>query len=314
MIGSAGNENRCYVKFPAAYNECLAIGADLADNDPNDPVRAPYSNHGVALDLIAPGGDFQDRNGDRYPESILAQSFDGGAPSGMWDLWWAAGTSAASAEVSGIAGVLMSLGLDRDEVLAVLKGTASKVLWNRDESSGAVASINAFDCETGYGLVDVNEAIECALTGVIPQFPEYQTSVSVSTKRYHNGASRGEAEVTVYEESYWWGGRYWAPASGVTVYGYWAGSAVGGDSEVTDWNGKCRFKSAKTDKRDPSFEFVITNIVQGGKSYDDTTEVLPPDASLEGDAMIVRPLRSTGGAVESGLYDPWYTEPGQGIY
>jgi len=296
MVGSAGNEELSYVKFPAAYNDCLAIGASLVHDDPNKVERARYSNYGVALDLMAPGGDFKDKNNDLHPDAILGQSFDGGAPSGCWDLWWATGTSAAAAQVSGIAGVLVSLGLERDEVTAILKGTASKVDWDGD-----AARIDGFSCENGYGLVNVNKAIKYALAGSIPRFPEYQASITIKTERDH-----GEAQVTVT----YTGGE---PAKEVTVYAYWAGSAVGADSEVTNKDGQCKFRSGKTAEENPHFEFVITNIVKSGKKFSSSVELAPADVA-EGDAMIVRPLRSTGGAVTSEPYTPWLTSPADGIY
>ncbi len=304
MVGSSGNNELPYVKFPAAYNECLAVGASLFDDDPGVVNRAPYSNYGVALDLIAPGGDFGDRDDDLYPEAVLAESFDGGAPSGCWDLWWAPGTSPAAGQVSGIAGLLVSLGLDREEVIAVLKGTASKVCL--DPKDGDPAATDEFDCETGYGLVNVNKALECALTGLIPRFPEYRVSISIKTKKDKGGKYHGEAKVTVTDAGD-------KPAKEVTVYGYWAGSAVGADSEKTDKKGKCKFRSEKTAEENPHFEFVITNIVKGGKEFSATADLALSDVA-EADAMIVRPLRSTGGACTSVLYTPWFRSPDDGIY
>ncbi len=307
MIGSSGNNELRYVKFPAAYNECLAVGANLADDGPDEVNRASYSNYGVALDLIAPGGDFGDRDDDLYPEAVLAESFDGGAPSGCWDLWWAPGTSPAAGQVSGIAGLLVSLGLDREEVMAVLKGTASKVGW--DPNDGDPAAIDRFDCETGYGLVDVDRALECALAGLIPQFPEYTASISVTIKQDKRGTHEAVANVTVTLKT----DRGQKPAKRVTVYGYWQGSVVGADSEETDKKGKCEFKSEKTEEENPHFEFVITNIVKDGRKFSATAELALSDVA-EADAMIVRPLRSTGGACTSVLYTPWLISPDDGIY
>ena len=305
IVASSGNSALPYVKFPAAYNDCLAVGASILGDSGDDVSRASYSNYGVALDLMAPGGNFQDENEDLYPEAVLAESFDGGAPSGCWDLWWAAGTSAAAAEVSGIAGVLVSLGLDRQEVMAVLKGTASKVDWDPD--NGEPASVNEFDCEAGYGLVNVDKAIECALSGVIPQLPKYNASVTITTKQNNSGETYAIATVAVTKV----GGEY---ATGATVYGYWKGSAVGADSKVTDGQGKCSFESGETIDQNPYFEFVVTNIVVGGEHFSSQVEIVPDDIA-KGDGMIVRPLRSTGGAMAQSVpYQPWFTSPDDAIY
>lgn len=311
LVGSAGNANLPFVKFPAAYNECLAVGATVLGEDGGCEARASYSNYGVALDLVAPGGSFGDVDGNLYPDAVLAQSFDGYLPSGCWDLWWAAGTSPAAGQVSGIAGVLMSLGLGRDETLAALKGTASKVHSDWYEWT-PVLDVGGFDCETGYGLVNADEAISCALTGVMPELPEYMVTLYVTTV-YSKGGWAGEAVVTVTEKFAWYGHPGYTPAKDVTVYGYWKGSVVGSDSEVTDDWGRCRFRSEKTRAMPPRMEFIVTNVVRGGEEFSPTVD-FDPDQVPEGDAMIVRPLRSTGGACASEFFTAWPVAPEQSIY
>ncbi|HUT04527.1 MAG TPA: S8 family serine peptidase [bacterium] len=310
LIGSAGNADLPYVKFPAAYNEFLAVGATLPEENPGDLVLSVYSNYGVALDVVAPGGDSEDRDEDLYPEAILAESFDGGSPSGCWDLWWASGTSGAAAQVSGIAGVLMSLGLDRDETLAVIKGTSSKIVWDPEDVSGIIdpSSINGFDCETGFGLVDVNKALEFALDSIIPQFPEYETSVEITVKDGGGGTHYAEAQVTVSTIT----SGASEPASGATVYGYWEGSAVGNDSKITSSNGRCAFTSATTSTLNPEFGFVITNIVKGGELFFKNEEI-PGTLQMHGDKMIVMPLRATG-TTATVAFVPWFVNPSTPIY
>ncbi len=310
LIGSAGNADLPYVKFPAAYNDFLAVGATLPEENPGDLVPAGYTNYGVALDVVAPGGDSGDRNEDLYPEAILAESFDGGAPSGCWDLWWASGTSGAAAQVSGIAGVLMSLGLDREETLAVIKGTASKIDWDPGDESGIIdlSSINGFDCETGFGLVDVNKALEFALDEIIPQFPEYETSVNITVKDGEGGTHYAEAYVTVSTIT----SEGSEPASGATVYGYWEGDAVGNDSRVTFSGGECTFTSATTGTLNPEFGFVITNVVEGGELFSEN-ENIPGTLKEHGDSMIVMPLRATGTSATLDFV-PWFADPTTMIY
>jgi len=310
LIGSAGNDELPYVKFPAAYNEFLAVGAVVPEETPGELALAEYTNRGVALDVVAPGGDSGDRDEDFYPEAILAESFDGGLPSGCWDLWWASGTSGAAAQVTSIAGVLMSLGLDREETLAVIKGTASKISWDPEDESGIIepSSIEGFDCLTGYGLVNVNKALEFALDDIIPQFPEYETVIDIVIKNGVGGTKYAEAHVTVSTVTS--GGS--EPASGVTVFGYWAGSAVGNDSKITSSAGYCTFVSATTGAMFPEFEFVITNIVQGGETFL-VNQAIQGTLKAHGDKMIIRPLRGTGPWL-SPFYQTWFVEPTTPIY
>jgi serine protease len=52
IIASAGNSNYDRVAYPAAYAGVLAVGATNFMGH-----RAPYSNYGLGLDVVAPGGD-----------------------------------------------------------------------------------------------------------------------------------------------------------------------------------------------------------------------------------------------------------------
>lgn len=71
VIAAAGNDNSD-VSYPAAYENCIAVGAVRYDE-----TRSYYSNYGSALDLVAPGGDvYVDQNGDGYGDGVLQQTFD----------------------------------------------------------------------------------------------------------------------------------------------------------------------------------------------------------------------------------------------
>ncbi|MCA1798155.1 MAG: S8 family serine peptidase [Xanthomonadaceae bacterium] len=68
VVAAAGNENSNARYYPAAYLNVMAVGATDARG-----ARAPYSNYGSWIDLVAPGGDpTRDRNGDGIPDSILS--------------------------------------------------------------------------------------------------------------------------------------------------------------------------------------------------------------------------------------------------
>ncbi len=145
IICSAGNEydQGNLPNYPAAYDQyCIAVGATKSDR-----TRAFYSNTGSYIDVVAPGGELIDLNGDGQPDGILQQTFDK-TPKDM-DYWFFTGTSMAAPHVSGIAGLLMS------------KGTTSqngirKALQNTARDLGP----SGWDEEYGWGLVDVNAALK----------------------------------------------------------------------------------------------------------------------------------------------------------
>ena len=75
-----------------------------------DGQRAPYSNYGTGLTLVAPGGDNSvDQNGDGYPDGILAQTFDPRKGYDSFAYYFYAGTSMAAPQVSGVAALALSV-------------------------------------------------------------------------------------------------------------------------------------------------------------------------------------------------------------
>ncbi|AQT67226.1 Thermophilic serine proteinase precursor [Anaerohalosphaera lusitana] len=131
--------------YPAAYNSyCIAVGATRYDR-----TRAPYSNTGSYVDLVAPGGDLDvDQNNDGYGDGILQQTFAEGDPTDF-GYYFYDGTSMATPHVSGIAAMLISLGItDPDDVREALESTA------RDLGS------TGKDNQYGWGLVDAYAALD----------------------------------------------------------------------------------------------------------------------------------------------------------
>jgi len=104
IVAAAGNDGAAKVSWPAAYPNVIAVGAVAADQ-----TRASYSNYGAALDLVAPGGA-----GDRVDtgfgpgDGVVAQTLKGG-PS-TFCFCFMASTSAAAAQVSGVAALLLASG------------------------------------------------------------------------------------------------------------------------------------------------------------------------------------------------------------
>ena len=103
------------ISFPARFEECVAVGA----TDWNDD-RASYSNLGRETELTAPGGD-----GELSPFSFILSTypFTGGDFGSTYV--FATGTSFATPQVAGLAGLLYATGLtDVDNILRRMRETA----------------------------------------------------------------------------------------------------------------------------------------------------------------------------------------------
>jgi hypothetical protein len=129
LVAAAGNEGAPRVTYPAAYPPVIGVVASQCDDlagcgDVDDYVVAPYSNRGPGADVIAPGGSLSvDGDGDGVPDGILAETLDGSSDGGTsWFLM--AGTSQATAVVSGAAAHLLASGADPNGIVAPLRYTA----------------------------------------------------------------------------------------------------------------------------------------------------------------------------------------------
>lgn len=107
VVAAAGNNGENRVSYPAAHQECIAVGAvDYWWQ------KTPYSNWGTALDVVAPGGDTRSQNywpiwQNTYAEAgqtppINVSTFD--------YLGWE-GTSMATPHVSALVAMMMSRGI-----------------------------------------------------------------------------------------------------------------------------------------------------------------------------------------------------------
>jgi hypothetical protein len=135
----------------------IAVGAVHSGDE-----RADYSQYGPALELVAPGGDEEDRNGDGYMDGVLQQTF--GSSTNDWGYWFYTGTSCATPHVSAVAALLFSHNpdLSNEDVRQILRSTAVDL--------GPAGP----DDEYGYGRIDAYAAL---LGQVLPNQPPVITGL-----------------------------------------------------------------------------------------------------------------------------------------
>jgi subtilisin family serine protease len=121
------------VSYPAAMPGVIGVGAVRYDRK-----RATYSNFGPDVDLVAPGGDVTvDQNADGYGDGILQETLIDGP--GSFGYGFISGTSMAAPQVSAVAALLISRGVEGpDAIEAVLESTAVDLgPPGRDDEYGA---------------------------------------------------------------------------------------------------------------------------------------------------------------------------------
>lgn len=151
VVAACGNDNKATCLYPAAYDDyVIAVGAIQYDE-----TKAPYSNYGPSLDLVAPGGNTSvDLNNDGYGDGVLQQTFTKRGRRISWGYYFYQGTSMAAPHVSGVAALLISAGKANapDQVRTILQQTA--------EDKGVPGRDDIY----GWGLVDAAAALGAEVT------------------------------------------------------------------------------------------------------------------------------------------------------
>ncbi len=141
VCASGNNYSRDNVSYPAIHATTIAVGAtDFADG-----VTA-YSNGGLGLDLVAPGGDMnQDLNGDGFGDGVLQESLCGAD----WCSLFLQGTSMAAPHVAAAAAMLYASGV------ATTPDAVRLALTSSAQNLGPAG----WDADSGAGLLQVHAAL-----------------------------------------------------------------------------------------------------------------------------------------------------------
>lgn len=124
LIAAAGNDNVNTPFYPAAYPECISVGA-TNEND----IKASFSNFGTTVDVMAPG------------VNMYSTLLDASNPYGTLN-----GTSMAAPLVSGLAGLLLA---DQPQLTAPL--VRNRILSSCDDISAVNPGLNG---QLGAGRIN----------------------------------------------------------------------------------------------------------------------------------------------------------------
>jgi subtilisin family serine protease len=160
-ICASGNDGRGTVSWPAAFPECMAVGSTSWSD-----TRASYSNWGPEVEISAPGGDV----------GGIALILSAGHQNDAAYVYMA-GTSMATPQVAGLAGLLRATGMTSAEAIRTrLKATADDL------------GVEGRDNEFGHGRINVYRAIT-QMNAAIP--------VTISTRSTINRGSNGNMQVVM---------------------------------------------------------------------------------------------------------------------
>jgi serine protease len=157
LVGAAGNFDAPEVSLPAGYPGVIAIGATDVDN-----TRSSYSSYGSDLDFMAPGGDFDDLNGDHVQDQLFAlgikpfRSEGSLAKPDSFGVFPFVGTSAACANASGAVALLLSHGVRQQGAIEQTLRATSIRLFGKPRGP---------DLEYGWGMIQLDNAVRSAVPG-----------------------------------------------------------------------------------------------------------------------------------------------------
>ena len=158
LIAAAGNDGTdAGTVFPANCSNVIAVGA----TGPAD-TRAPYSNYGSVIDIMAPGGDTSTTltiEGRTVPAGVLSTTLNSvGEP----DYAFFQGTSMAAPHVAGLAALMLAAdpSLTPELVRSRLRESA------RGLDAAACGRPSSADC--GAGLIDAAAALVADTGAPVP--------------------------------------------------------------------------------------------------------------------------------------------------
>lgn len=173
LVASSGNDNSTSPLYPASYPGVLSVGATNARGE-----RAPYSNFGETLDLVAPGGSLrEDANGDGVADGIFSTIArrDGESIEPGYSFAYQ-GTSMAAPHVSGVLALMKAVypALTPDQVDMMLAA---------GELTGTTERTN----ELGLGQIDAELAVSKAYERANNSEVDWPPRVVVTPSRLNMG-------------------------------------------------------------------------------------------------------------------------------
>lgn len=147
IVAASGNSNTSIPMYPASYEGVVSVGAASISK-----TRAPYSNYGSTLDVMAPGGDIsRDVNGDGFGDGVLSTHADDSGSTIRLTYNRMQGTSMATPHMAGVVALMKAV--NPSLTPSQLDGLLSS--GQITEDLGSAGRDDTF----GWGLIDAYKAV-----------------------------------------------------------------------------------------------------------------------------------------------------------
>ncbi|WP_321390478.1 S8 family serine peptidase [uncultured Desulfuromusa sp.] len=180
VVASTGNDGVDKVSYPAAFDNVIGVGATDVSN-----VRAPYSNYGEGITLVAGGGNLD--VGTTWDDGKFLLM--GADQYGLGD-----GTSVAAPLVAGSLGWVKAAcpdltPLDIDKLIAGVHPDTSIMVTSDQGAAG-------YDFYYGYGLFSTDDGVAAAEEVCNVAYNPPQPSLSTTSLALSSEAKSGTIEIT----------------------------------------------------------------------------------------------------------------------
>lgn len=183
VVAASGNDGRPATSYPASYPGVVSVGGITSATT---TTLASYSDTGPTVDVVAPGGDGADRNGDGRPDLVVSTWVNDSSGTRQAAYAGMAGTSMATPHVAGVAALMKAacptLGPAQLDLLLQSGKLTTPV--------GAQPRNDSF----GHGLVDARKSVEAALAACGEPVPP---TFALEPARLAFAPSYGEKLVTL---------------------------------------------------------------------------------------------------------------------
>ncbi len=170
VVAAAGNDGTSTIEYPAAYPDCMAVGASNPHYPGGAPSLASFSDYGTGLSVVAPGVDITQETIGPY----------GGTGYEMYS-----GTSMASPHVAGTAALLVQYGgADAPGIRHAIESTAHN-------------PANAWTAQLGYGEIDAHQALLAHLPTPMAKIVAMPTEGAAPLAVHFNGSASYERHGSI---------------------------------------------------------------------------------------------------------------------
>ena len=293
MVSPAGDEAAVGSRWPAASPAVISVGASCLAEGGLD--RAPYSNWGGDIELVAPGGCLdRDVDGDGQPDGILAESFPLNQPDAVGHTWLE-GTGPAAALVTAGVAQLLEAGVSPRAVRARLQVGAAPLV-SRAEGTGA--GTLRLDASAAEGHSPAPYGAEAAHYSVV--LTPWRTVTSAG--------SAPAIRITVVDDA-------GVPVTGAHVHGHFRGTTASVFSCETD-RGFCAVEGLPTTEAAVGWTVTVAGVDTGPVRYAPRRAGLADGTTVDTLDAIARHLAGSlafdGGMAPIGRHDPGGAHEGLG--